>query len=1041
MATAIELLETLEDLGDRELKTFKWYLQQADFLKDFSAIPKSQLEAADRPDTVDLMVQTYSHQCVEVARKVLKRMRRNDLVESLSNTNPEPECQTQNNRRASLCRHNSLRAVLQPPQPSTSYQLILQSDLHSMFACAPDGTTVKQRDELLHAVSTELFATSCWDKHTSTQYKVRRLQVAPGTPAEPERPIKPSDIFKLPSRKNRPVRTVLTSGAAGMGKSFLVQTFLSDWAEKRANQDLHLMFPFSFRQLNLFRGERFRLAELIHTCVPESSIIKEETLHDVFTALQDSRNTDFDKSEFKLLFVFDGLDESRLQLDFTGKTNKSPDVTKSTAVEVLLTNLISGKLLPSARLWITTRPAAANQIPAELVDTMTEVRGFTDPQKEEYFRRRFTDEEQADRLTSHIKTSRSLHVMCHIPVFCWITATVLEEVMKTREGGELPNTLTEMYTRFLVFQINQTKDRCRPGKCIQYIQSLAKLAFHQLLKGNTIFSAEDLKQSGVQTKAAAKYSEVFPELFRQVCGRRGHEDQRMMFCFTHLNIQDFLAAVHVNMSLLNYNKNVMSGSVQSLWRCFSKTSTTTVHRSAVKEALQSPNGHLDLFLRFLLGLSLQTNQTLLQGLLIQTGSSSETNQKTVEYIRKRIRKSPSPGRSITLFHCLRELRVRSLVEEIQRSLRSGHPSTDELSPAQWSALVLILLSSEGDLDVFDLKKYSTSEDVLLRLLPVVKASNKALLTGCGLSWRSVEALSSVLSSQSSCLRELDLSNNHLQDSGVKLLSAGLESVHCILETLRLSGCTVTADGCASLASALSSNPSSLRELDLSFNHPGDSGVNLLSAGLEDPNWSLDTLRLDHSGEQRLKPGVRKYACDLELDPNTANRFLRLSDNNTKVAVSWYQPHRDHPHRFECWPQLLCRSEVPARCYWEVQWRGVVDIAVTYRGIRRKDNSPQSRFGMNDQSWSMTCWFDRYYVCHNNEGKEIHSSAASNRVGVYVDRPAGCLSFYSISGDSLIHLHTFNTTFTEPLYPGFGFDSIQGLDRLFDTESSVSLCRL
>ncbi|KAK5868181.1 hypothetical protein PBY51_009218 [Eleginops maclovinus] len=205
---------------------------------------------------------------------------------------------------------------------------------------------------------------------------------------------------------------------------------------------------------------------------------------------------------------------------------------------------------------------------------------------------------------------------------------------------------------------------------------------------------------------------------------------------------------------------------------------------------------------------------------------------------------------------------------------------------EWSALVFILLSSGEDLDVFDLQKYSASEEALLRLLPVVKASNKALLSDCNLSERSCAALSSVLSSQSSRLRELDLSNNDLQDSGVELLSAGLESPHCELETLSLSGCLVSEEGCASLASALSSNPSHLRELDLSYNHPGDSGEKLLSAGLEDPLWRLETLRMDHGGLQRLRPGLSlKYTCELELDPNTAHRNLRLSDNNRKGQIS------------------------------------------------------------------------------------------------------------------------------------------------------------
>uniref|UniRef100_A0A3Q2WP65 NACHT LRR and PYD domain-containing protein n=1 Tax=Haplochromis burtoni TaxID=8153 RepID=A0A3Q2WP65_HAPBU len=293
-----------------------------------------------------------------------------------------------------------------------------------------------------------------------------------------------------------------------------------------------------------------------------------------------------------------------------------------------------------------------------------------------------------------------------------------------------------------------------------------------------------------------------------------------MFSFIHLSVQEFLAALYVHMTFFSSGLNL-----------------------AVDKALQSPNGHLDLFLRFLLGLSLETNQILLQGLLRKTGSSS---QETVQYIKERLDDGLPSEKSINLFHCLNEVNDHSLLEDIQKSLSSGNLYTNDLFPSQWSALVFILLSSEN-LDVFDLKKYSASEEVLLKLLPVVKASNKALLSSCNLSEKSVKILSPVLSSQSSCLRELDLSNNNLEDSGVKMLSTILEGPHCQLETLR-SGMLVLADamfrGCAALASALSSNPSHLRELDLSYNHPGDQGVTLLSFGLKDRQCQLETLRYE-----------------------------------------------------------------------------------------------------------------------------------------------------------------------------------------------------
>ncbi|XP_072567405.1 stonustoxin subunit beta-like [Paramormyrops kingsleyae] len=171
---------------------------------------------------------------------------------------------------------------------------------------------------------------------------------------------------------------------------------------------------------------------------------------------------------------------------------------------------------------------------------------------------------------------------------------------------------------------------------------------------------------------------------------------------------------------------------------------------------------------------------------------------------------------------------------------------------------------------------------------------------------------------------------------MKLLSAGLGDSHCKLGILRLAGCRVTEEGCSSLASALRSNPSHLRELDLSYNHPGDSGVKLLSAVLEDPSCKLEKLNVDHSGECRTRPGVQKYSCQLTLDPNTAHRHLSLSGEDRKVTWGAKQPYPDHPERFNSRPQVLCRESLTGRCYWEAEWDGNgAEIGVTYKAIWRK----------------------------------------------------------------------------------------------------------
>ncbi|XP_060776736.1 NLR family CARD domain-containing protein 3-like [Neoarius graeffei] len=603
--------------------------------------------------------------------------------------------------------HTDLAHTLRNKHVSV-YRQKLKSNLREKFKRVNEGISQHGSSALLNEIYTELYITEGWSGDVNKEHEMRQIETASRRPATQETPIKCKDLFKDTS-----IRSVLTKGVAGIGKTVSVQKFILDWTEGEVHQDATFMFPLPFRELNLMKERNLSLMNLLHHFFPE---------------MKELQFIDCDIN--KVLLIFDGLDECRLPLNFQNN-ERLCDVTESASVDVLLTNLIKGNLLPSAFLWITSRPAAANQIPPECVDQVTEVRGFSDPQKEEYFRKRISDQSLANKIITHMKSSRSLYIMCHIPVFCWISASVLERMLGEAESGEIPKTLTQMLTHFLIFQIKH-KDQNYHQKCEPdpqqtraSILALGKLAFQQLEKGNLIFYEEDLRECGIDAREVSVYSGVCTQIFREEFGLHLGK----VFSFVHLSVQEFLAALYVFLRFIFRKRNALMEQSTGLFNFLIKSNMSDFLRSAVDKALQSANGHLDLFLRFLLGLSLDSNQTLLRDLLPQTGNSAHSKQETVEYIKEKIRENPSPEKSINLFHCLNELNDHSLVQEVQRYVNRGdcrRLSRVSLSPAQWSALVFVLLNSEQELEEFDLSKYYPSEECLLKLLPVVKASRKAV---------------------------------------------------------------------------------------------------------------------------------------------------------------------------------------------------------------------------------------------------------------------------------------------------------------------------
>lgn len=564
----------------------------------------------------------------------------------------------------------------------------------------------------LNKIYTELFIINDESDPINREHEIWQIETTHDLNTSAQRLINYNEILQPPIDENIAMKTVLTKGIAGIGKTITVQKFVLDWASGAANRDLELVFLLPFRNLNLLEEEK-SLFDLLCVFCPE---------------LKESREISEWICDRKVLFILDGLDEYKKDLNF--QSCLLSDVTKEATVDVLLVNLLQGKLLPSAQLWITSRPVAAGQLPREIFlhGYITQIRGFREEQKEDYFKKHLEDPKLTQDIICHLKSQKSLWILCHIPLFCWISVVVLKDII-TRQNKDrnMPSNLTEMYIHYLLIQTGLSHEKYQGKELSQQdalkqhkelIMKLAGLAYGQLKEQNVIFREEDLISYDITVDEAHQYPGVITCVTEHKFGYK----RTKLFTFVHLSVQEFFAALFAFHTFLSGNQDSLNVTTAKKRQ---KSNLCDFLKDVIDVALQSDNGHLDLFICFLFGISCDSSRDLLEGLLPPSwASSSDGHKKVTTYIKSLKRKGLTSERCICLVRCLIELKDTSFLQKMRDRERSR--SKEPLTLFQCTLLAYQFVMSDIKHDEFDLRKYNITLEGFQRFSPAITCFRKAL---------------------------------------------------------------------------------------------------------------------------------------------------------------------------------------------------------------------------------------------------------------------------------------------------------------------------
>uniref|UniRef100_A0A8C0IW46 NLR family CARD domain containing 3 n=1 Tax=Chelonoidis abingdonii TaxID=106734 RepID=A0A8C0IW46_CHEAB len=649
-------------------------------------------------------------------------------------------------------------------------------------------------------------------------------------------------LFLPLSKVSIPPRISVTVGVAGIGKSTLVKLFACMWAKGEINKDIIFVLPLTFRELNTY--EKLSAERLIRSAFPhitEPSFISNGTA--------------------RILLILDGLDEFKTPLDFSN-TVVCTDPKKEIQVDSLITNIIRGNLFQEASIWVTSRPTAASQIPGGLVDRMTEIRGFGAVEIKDFFDQMFLENKDlSSQVLGQIKANRSLYTMCTVPAFCWISGSSMGYFLKnstdqSQEMTTVPKTLSEIYSYYFKMALSsdwQEKQKETPrieqaiNNSKKIIGNLGRLAFYGLLKKKYVFYEQDMKAYGIDLSS----------LQGSLCNRMLLKEEMQfstVYYFSHLTLQEFLAATYYYASAKRAIFDLFTESGMS----WPKFGFLNHFKNAVHRSLQSDDGQLDIFVRFLSGLLSPQVNKLLSGWLLMKDEHNSFRSHVISFLQSCLNTDyVISSRTVNVMQCLYEVQHMELAKTVEEAMKN-ESLAGMLTPVNCSALAYLLQVSEVCMEETNLSNCLTY-NICKSLLSQLLFCSNLRLDNNKFKDNVMELLGSVLSVKDCQIQKMSLAENQISNKGAKALARSL-MVNRSLTVLDLRSNAIGPTGAKALADALKINQV-LLSLNLQNNVIKEDGAKFLAEALL-TNHKLTTLHLQKNsiGPQ----GAKKIAEALKL---------------------------------------------------------------------------------------------------------------------------------------------------------------------------------